>query len=91
MTERTTQENSLSFEAAMSRLEALVRDLEEGNLSLDQSIQSFEEGMVLVRRCASELKRAEERVKRLTEEAGRILVEDLTTLGPTEPGAASEP
>jgi exodeoxyribonuclease VII small subunit len=91
MTERTTPESSLSFEAAMSRLEAIVRDLEEGNLSLDQSIRSFEEGMVLVRRCASELRRAEERVKRLTEEAGRILVEDMTTLGPAEPGSTSDP
>jgi exodeoxyribonuclease VII small subunit len=79
--------DSLSFEAAMTRLEAIVRDLEEGNLTLDQSIRSFEEGMHLVRRCTSELRSAEERVKLLTEEAGRILVQDLPNLGQIEPGA----
>lgn len=78
--------DSLTFEAAMTRLEQLVRDLENGNLSLDQSIQSFEEGMRLVRQCAGELRRAEERVKRLTEEAGRILVDDLDELGSAENG-----
>lgn len=79
---------NLTFEAAMTRLEQLVRELENGNLSLDQSIQSFEEGMRLVRRCAGELRRAEERVKRLTEEAGRILVDDLGELGSAENGPA---
>ncbi len=80
---------AMSFEAAITRLEQLVRDLEEGNLSLDQSIGSFEEGMRLVRRCAAELRRAEDRVKRLTEEAGRILIEDLGEVSPGEPGTGN--
>jgi len=65
-----------SFEGALARLEKLVRDLEGGHLSLEQSLASFEEGMELVRRCARELKQIEARVKVLTEEAGRIIETD---------------
>jgi exodeoxyribonuclease VII small subunit len=72
---------ALDFEAAMARLEQIVRDLENGEQSLDAAIKSYEEGMQLVRRCAEELRRAEEQVKRLTEEAGRILVEDFQVPG----------
>ncbi len=74
---------AVTFEAALSRLERLVHDLEEGNLSLEQSIQCFEEGMELVRRCASELRRIEAQVKVLTEEAGRILESDLPDPSPS--------
>ncbi len=76
-------EDAFNFEAAMARLEEIVRNLEVGSLSLDQSIRDFEEGMLLVRRCAADLRRVEEQVKRLTEEAGRILAEDFEV-----PGAA---
>ncbi len=73
--------SALDFEAAMERLEQIVTDLEEGELGLDQSIRSFEEGMELVRRCAHELKRAESQVKKLTAEASRILEEDFEIPG----------
>ena len=76
-------ESAVTFEAALSRLERLVHELEEGNLSLEQSIQCFEEGMELVRRCASELRRIESQVKVLTEEAGRILESDLPDPAPS--------
>jgi exodeoxyribonuclease VII small subunit len=81
----TAPSEVVSFEAALSRLERLVHDLEEGNLSLEQSIRSFEEGMELVRRCASELRRIEAQVKVLTEEAGRILESDLPDPAPSSP------
>jgi exodeoxyribonuclease VII small subunit len=81
---------AVTFEAALSRLEKLVHELEEGNLSLEQSIQCYEEGMELVRRCASELRRIEAQVKVLTEEAGRILESDLPD--PASPsGSGSTP
>jgi exodeoxyribonuclease VII small subunit len=69
--------DDITFEEAMERLEELVHDLEEGTLSLDDSIKSFEEGMRLVRFCAGELGRAEKRVKELTEEAGRLRLTDF--------------
>ena len=72
-----------SFEAALARLERLVHELESGQLTLEESLASFEEGMELVRRCARELKRVEARVKVLTEEAGRLVESDWT--GDTDP------
>ena len=69
---------ALGFEGAMQQLEELVHRLEEGSLPLDESIQSFEQGMGLVRYCAGELRRAEKRVQELTEEAGRLRLTDFT-------------
>ena len=72
------------FEGAMDELDQLVTNLDEGVLSLDQSIKSYERGMTLVRYCAGELRRAEDRVKVLTEEAGRLRLTDF------EPQAEAE-
>jgi len=58
-----------SFEAMMERLEQLVGTLESGNLSLEDSIHSFEEGMALVKRCTEVLDHAEQRIQKLTREA----------------------
>jgi len=58
-----------SFESMMERLQDLVAKLEEGNLSLEDSIRCFEEGMELVRRCGAVLNRAEERIQKLTRDA----------------------
>ena len=55
-----------TFEQMMGRLQGLVDKLEEGNLTLDESIRSFEEGMDLVKKCTEVLDRAEERIQKLT-------------------------
>ena len=60
---------SASFEAMMERLEQLVGTLESGNLSLEDSIHSFEEGMALVKRCTEVLDHAEQRIQKLTRDA----------------------
>ena len=65
------------FEDAMRELEGLVDAMEDGSLSLDASIKSFERGMKLVEQCARELRGAEDRVKALTEEAGRLRLTDF--------------
>ena len=58
-----------SFETMMERLEQLVERLEEGNLSLEDSIKSFEEGMTLVKTCSKVLQEAEQRIQKLTRDA----------------------
>ena len=58
-----------TFEAMMERLQELVGRLETGNLSLEESIQSFEEGMALVRKCTAVLSHAEQRILKLTRDA----------------------
>ena len=58
-----------TFEAMMERLQDIVARLEGGNLALEDSIRSFEEGMDLVRRCTEVLNQAEERIQKLTRDA----------------------
>ena len=60
----------LRFEQALERLEKIVDQLENGKLSLEDSIARFEEGVVLSRFLEGELKRAEKRVEELVERAG---------------------
>jgi exodeoxyribonuclease VII small subunit len=67
-----------SFETMMGRLQSLVDRLEEGNLTLEESILSFEEGMELVGKCTAVLSHAEQRIQKLTRDAtGKPAVEPL--------------
>lgn len=56
-----------SFEDALKRLEAIVDELESGELSLEDSIARYEEGMKLSRRLTQTLDEAEKRIERLVE------------------------
>ena len=62
-----TSETNLSFESAMIELEELVTKIETGNLSLEESLKEFENGIKLSRICQSALKDAEQRVKILSD------------------------
>lgn len=53
------------FESALKRLEEVVRRLESGDLSLDDSLKAFEEGMKQVTFCTRKLNEAEKRVELL--------------------------
>lgn len=55
----------LNFEQAMQRLDAIVKELEKGEVSLDDSMKLFEEGTALIRRCGGLLDQAEQQVLRL--------------------------
>ena len=55
------------FEKSLDELEKLVRDLEQGELSLEQSLAAFERGVKLTRECQSALKAAEQRVEQLVQ------------------------
>ena len=55
----------LSFEGALAKLEAIVAELESGELELERALAAFEEGVVLSRRCTSQLEEAERRIERL--------------------------
>ena len=56
-----------NFEASLAELEDIVRKLEGGSLSLDESISAFEKAMGLVKLCNEKLESAEQRVRILTE------------------------
>lgn len=58
------------FETALEQLEQLVNQMESGQLTLEQSLQAFEQGVALTRRCQQTLSQAEQRVKLLVEQNG---------------------
>lgn len=65
----------MSFEAALARLESIVRMLESGNAALDESLSVFEEGIALVKMCNEKLEAAEQKIKILTKADDGSLVE----------------
>lgn len=71
-----------NFEASFKKLQEVVRLLSEGNLSLQESLAAFEEGMSLAERCSSLLEQAELRVKQVSEKASRAGASSLA--GPLE-------
>jgi exodeoxyribonuclease VII small subunit len=63
------------FEAALVRLEEIVRSLESGELALEQSLKLFEEGIKLARVCNARLEEAERKVEVLLKDKnGKVTV-----------------
>ena len=64
------------FEAALARLEEIVKELENGDVALEQSLKLFEEGIKLSRICNKRLEDAERRVEiLLKDKAGNIVAQ----------------
>ncbi len=63
------------FETALAELEALVEKMEQGELSLDESLQQFERGVQLTRACQQALKEAEQKVQILQQKDGQETLE----------------
>ena len=73
----------LSFEQALQKLEKTVAAIEQGQVSLEDSIKRHEEGMALIRHCRERLAEVERRIQKLQ------LAEDGTlTPGPFDAGAS---
>ncbi len=62
------------FEDAFQKLEGIVKKLEEGNLSLEDSLKAFEEGVRLSRFCSKKLDEAEKKVEILLKDSSGRLV-----------------
>ena len=68
----------LTFEESMSRLEQIVRALEQGNAPLEESLKLFQEGTDLVRSCGKLLDEAELQIKKvLTAADGSPVLEEF--------------
>ena len=61
------QENNKDFETSLKKLEQIVSDLENGDLPLEQSIKTFEEGVKLTKHCQNLLSKAELKIQKLVE------------------------
>ena len=69
------KKENLTFESATARLEEIVKLLERGNSSLDESLKLYEEGISLVRFCNESLDNAERKIKILVSDGSGDLVE----------------
>lgn len=64
----SSSDHSISeFEQSLEKLEAIVSQMEQGSLTLEQSLSAFEEGVALTRNCQESLREAEQRVSKLVQ------------------------
>ncbi|MCA6062706.1 exodeoxyribonuclease VII small subunit [Thalassolituus marinus] len=69
------------FESALGELEQLVAKMEGGDLSLEDSLQAFEQGIRLTRQCQQALASAEQRVQILLEQNGESVAQPFQPQG----------
>lgn len=65
------KDNKFDFEKALQELENLVEKMEEGDMSLEESLKQFERGVALTRSCQKALADAEQKVRILLKNAGK--------------------
>ena len=81
-----------NFEQAMKRLEAIVEQMESGELSLEDLIVRYEEGMKLVKVCQERLASAEQRIEIITRNsAGKPVVRKFEPTAAAHPETQGEP
>ncbi len=68
----------IKFEEAIQKLEEISKELESGNLGLDESVNKFEEGMRISKICTKMLNEAEKRINILINNDGEISEENFT-------------
>lgn len=64
------REEKLKFEEALGKIEKIVAGLESGNLSLEESLAQFQEGVNLVKVCHQNLEQVEQKIEMLVNSAG---------------------
>jgi exodeoxyribonuclease VII small subunit len=64
---KTTQNEAPDFESALLELEAIVSQMESGNLPLEQSINAYKRGAALLQTCQKSLNDADQQIRILTE------------------------
>ncbi len=69
--------SEIKFEKAMTRLEKIVEELEQGDLDIDKSLEIFEEGIKMSRVCSKKLSEAEAKIEKLTKGKKGELVTEL--------------
>lgn len=65
MANKKTSASLPDFEGSLKKLTAIVNNMESGELTLEQALKQFEQGITLARQCQQTLKEAEQRVQQL--------------------------
>jgi exodeoxyribonuclease VII small subunit len=68
----TSGNNTTTFETGLQQLEAIVKEMEGGDLPLERALELFEKGMQLSEACRKQLEEAETRIEILTRRAGEM-------------------
>lgn len=71
------EKSTINFEESMKQLEQIANELEKGDLSLEESVSKFEEGMKLSKECNEMLESAEKRITILLQKEDGVLEEDF--------------
>ena len=66
------KEKELNFEENLEKLEELVRDLENGNVPLDDAINKYQEAMKIAKVCDEKLKNAEEAITKIVKDDNSV-------------------
>lgn len=67
------KKTAVDFEQSLGALQTLVERLESGDLSLEDSLSAFEQGVTLTRECQLALTQAEQKVSQLLEQDGQLV------------------
>ena len=67
-----TKKDTVNFEVSLQKLEKIIERLENGDISLEDSVKSFEEGIGLVKECQKQLSQAELKVKKLLDNGDTV-------------------
>ena len=70
--------DNLNFENALAELESIVQKMESGDLTLEESLQAFEQGIKLTKECQKALKSAEQKVNKLLSKDDKLVLEPFT-------------
>ena len=74
-----SKKKSLNFESTLSEIEKIIESLEEGNLSLEDSIEAYEKGISLTKASQKMLSDAELKIKKLSSKEGEdVSFEDIS-------------
>lgn len=69
--------NETSFESALARLEEIVKDMDGGELDLDQMVAHFEEGSKLIKTCSSKLNEVESKIEKIVKRGEDLATEEF--------------
>ena len=76
MAENLATVDKMSFEEALTELESIVKSLENGDVALEDSIKSYERGIVLKKHCEGKLKEAQTKIEKISiNEDGEVSTE----------------
>ena len=72
MAEKKAAKQEQTFEQALERLDVIVKEMEEGSLSLETVMAHFEEGMETVKFCTDKLNEVEKKIELLVDKNGEL-------------------